>query len=79
MRAATGEFNDVFAKLSQLRPTGLVIGEDAVFTSHSEELARLSASHAVPAVYDSREFVLAGGLKSYGGSHTKAYSYSFFS
>jgi putative ABC transport system substrate-binding protein len=67
------DFEDVFAKLKQLRATGLVIGEDTVFTSHSEELALACARHAMPAIYDSREFVAAGGLVSYGGSHTDSY------
>jgi putative ABC transport system substrate-binding protein len=67
------DFNEVFAKLSQLQAGGLVIGEDTVFTSHSEDLARLCVQHAMPAIYDSREFVAAGGLISYGGSHTDAY------
>src|SRR5262249_1815542 len=67
------DFEDVFARLKQLRVTGLVIGEDTVFTSHSGELALACARHAMPAIYDSREFVAAGGLVSYGGSHTDAY------
>jgi putative tryptophan/tyrosine transport system substrate-binding protein len=44
-----------------------------LFTGHSEQLAALASYHAVPAIYDSREFVVAGGLLSYGGSHTDAY------
>jgi hypothetical protein len=40
---------------------------------NSEQLAALASYHAVPAIYDSREFVAAGGLLSYGGSHTDAY------
>jgi putative ABC transport system substrate-binding protein len=67
------DFDGVFAKLSELRAGGLVIGEDTVFTSYSEDLARLAARHAMPAIYDSHEFVAAGGLMSYGGSHTDAY------
>jgi putative ABC transport system substrate-binding protein len=67
------EFDGAFTKLKQLRAAALVIGEDTVFTSHSEDLAGLAARHAMPAIYDSREFVAAGGLISYGGSHTDAY------
>jgi len=67
------DFDGVFARLSELRAGGLVIGEDTVFTSYSEDLARLAAGHSMPAIYDSREFVAAGGLMSYGGSHTDAY------
>jgi putative ABC transport system substrate-binding protein len=56
----------VFANLTQFRAGGLVIGADALFTSHSEQLAALAAQHAVPAIYTRREFAAAGGLMSYG-------------
>jgi putative ABC transport system substrate-binding protein len=45
-----------------------VIGPDALFTSRSEQLAALALRHAVPAIYQWREFAAAGGLMSYGGS-----------
>jgi putative ABC transport system substrate-binding protein len=65
-----GDFDAVFAKLTQLRAGGLVIGGDAFFTSHIERLAALTVEHAVPAVYQWREFAAAGGLMSYGASIT---------
>src|SRR5262249_7617985 len=40
----------------------LVIGTDALFNSRSEQLAGLALRHAVPAIYQFREFVSAGGL-----------------
>jgi putative tryptophan/tyrosine transport system substrate-binding protein len=67
------DFDAVFANLMQLRAGGLLIGEDTFFTGHSEQLAALAARHTMPAIYDNREFVAAGGLLSYGGSHTDAY------
>jgi putative ABC transport system substrate-binding protein len=67
------DFDEVFAKLIQLRVGGLVIDSDAFFTARNEQLAALSVRHAVPAVYETREFVAAGGLLSYGGSLTDAY------
>jgi len=72
---ASGErdFDEIFDKLTQLRAGGLVIGGDPLFTSHSEQLAALAASHAVPAVYKGREFAAAGGLLSYGGDVTESY------
>jgi putative tryptophan/tyrosine transport system substrate-binding protein len=72
---ASGEhdFDGVFEKLTQLRAGGLVIGGDPVFTSHSEQLAVLTARHAVPAAYKGREFAAAGGLLSYGGDVTESY------
>ena len=67
------DFDEVFAKLVQLRAGGLVIGSDPYFTSHSGQLAAMSVRHAVPAVYQYREFAVAGGLMSYGGSITSSY------
>jgi len=72
---ASGErdFDAVFAKLIQLRAAGLVIGGDAFFLARQEQLAALAVRHAVPAVFETREFVAAGGLMGYGGSITDAY------
>ncbi len=68
-----GDFDAVFAKLSQLRAGALVIGADPFFTSRSEQLGALAVRHAVPAVYENRQFVVAGGLLSYGGSIADSY------
>jgi putative tryptophan/tyrosine transport system substrate-binding protein len=51
----------------------LVIGTDAFFTTRSEQLAALTIRHALPAIYQSREFAAAGGLASYGGSLADSY------
>ena len=60
------DFDRVFAKLTELRASGLVIGGDAFFTRHVKQLAALTVQHAVPAIYLYREFAAAGGLMSYG-------------
>ena len=62
-----------FATLLQLRAGALVIGADTFFISRSKQLAALSVRHAVPAIFQYREFAIAGGLMSYGGSLTDAY------
>ena len=67
------DFDAVFANLVQLRAGGLVIGSDALFVARQEQLAALAVRHAVPAVFENRQFVAAGGLMSYGGSITDAY------
>jgi ABC-type uncharacterized transport system substrate-binding protein len=67
------DFDTVFASLVQLRAGGLVIGADALFNSRSEQLAALTIRHAVPAVYQYREFVSAGGLMSYGTTVVDTY------
>jgi putative ABC transport system substrate-binding protein len=63
----------VFENLPQLRVGGLVIGSDVFFNSLSEKLAALTVRQAMPAVYQYREFVAAGGLMSYGGSLEDSY------
>ena len=50
-----------------------MIGSDPFFNSQSEQLAELAIRHAVPAIYQYREFAAAGGLMSYGGSLTDMY------
>jgi ABC-type uncharacterized transport system substrate-binding protein len=68
------DFDGVFAKLTQLRAGGLVIGQDPFFTSQREQLAALTVRHAVPAISGyGREFAAAGGLLSYGADVADAY------
>jgi putative ABC transport system substrate-binding protein len=67
------EFDSAFETLVQLRAGALVIGTDGVFTSRSKQLAALAIRHAVPTIYQHREFAAAGGLMSYGGSFTVAH------
>jgi putative ABC transport system substrate-binding protein len=62
-----------FAALSKLRAGALVIGTDTFFNSQSKKLAALALHHALPAIYQYREFAAAGGLMSYAGSITDAY------
>jgi putative tryptophan/tyrosine transport system substrate-binding protein len=66
-----GDFDTVFAKLVQLQASGLVIAPDAFFISHRERLAELTIRHAVPAISQFREFAMAGGLLTYGGSRAE--------
>jgi putative ABC transport system substrate-binding protein len=65
------DFDTVFATLKQLQVGALVIAPDAFFISRTEQLGALTARHAVPAVTQFREFAVAGGLMSYGGSFTE--------
>ncbi len=67
------EIDTAFATLVQLRAGALVIGTDALFNSRSEQLAALTVRHAVPAIYQYREFVSAGGLMSYGTTVVDTY------
>jgi putative ABC transport system substrate-binding protein len=63
------DLDGAFARLIQLRAGGLVIGTDIFFTSRIEQLAALALRHAMPAIYQYREYAAAGGLMSYGGNH----------
>ena len=67
------DIDTAFATLIQMRAGALVIGADTFFISQSEQLAALAVRHAVPAIFQYREFAAAGGLMSYGGSLTDAY------
>jgi putative tryptophan/tyrosine transport system substrate-binding protein len=64
------QFDPVFATLAQPHAAGLVIGSDDLFTSRIEQLAALTVRHALPAIYEYREFAAAGGLMSYSSSIT---------
>jgi putative tryptophan/tyrosine transport system substrate-binding protein len=67
------DFDPVFAALVQLKAGALVIGPDVFFNSHIEQIAALAIGHALPAVYQYRPFVEAGGLLSYGSDETETY------
>ena len=62
------DFDAVFAKMKELRVSGLVIGADTFLNAKSERLAALAVRHAIPTVSPYREFTIAGGLMSYGAS-----------
>ena len=67
------DFDAVFAKLSQLRAQGLVVGGGSFLISRQKQLGALALRHLTPAVGHTREFVLGGGLSSYSSSITEAY------
>jgi putative ABC transport system substrate-binding protein len=67
------DFATVFVTLLQLRAGGLVVASDTFFATHSEQIATLTVRHAVPAIHQSRDFSIAGGLVSYGGSFVESH------
>src|SRR5712691_7902706 len=67
------DFYPVFATMDQLRADALVISPDVFFNTRIERLAMLSLHHAVPAIYQYRPFVAAGGVIGYGSDETEYY------
>jgi putative tryptophan/tyrosine transport system substrate-binding protein len=73
-RASTeSELETAFADLGRLSNVALLVGVDPYFDSRPDQLVALAAKYRVPTVYNLREFVVAGGLISYGASITDAY------
>jgi len=74
LRASTErEIDDAFATLAQLRANALIIEADALFISYSKQLAAPATRRAMPAIHATRDFVVAGGLMSYGNSPSESY------
>jgi putative ABC transport system substrate-binding protein len=67
------EIDAAFATLVQGQAGALVVGADGFFFSRRDQLVALASRHAVPAIYDVREYAASGGLVSYGMSLTGAY------
>lgn len=67
------EIDAAFAALRERGAEALVVLADPYFTGRREQIVALAARYAVPALYQWREFTLAGGLASYGPSLVDAY------
>ena len=67
------EFDGAFTRIVQAGAGALVVSGSPSFTSESRTLVALAARHAIPAIYDVRDYAAAGGLISYSASFTGAY------
>src|SRR5262249_7629777 len=67
------DFGALFDGIAGMNAGALVIGADGLFVRHGEQLGALTVRHRVPAIFQDRGFVAAGGLASYGGSTLDAY------
>jgi putative ABC transport system substrate-binding protein len=67
------DIDAAFASLTKQRVGALLVGADPFFDPRRDRLIALAAQHAVPAIYQFRDYALAGGLMSYGASITDLY------
>jgi putative tryptophan/tyrosine transport system substrate-binding protein len=67
------EIDAAFVSLVQARTGALLVGNDLLFNNRIEQVVALAARHAIPTMYPQREFVVAGGLISYGPSLIEQY------
>jgi putative tryptophan/tyrosine transport system substrate-binding protein len=68
-----GEIDTAVATFAQLQTGAFLISNDPFFNSNPGYLVALASRHALPAIYPWREFVVAGGLMSYGISLVDLY------
>jgi putative tryptophan/tyrosine transport system substrate-binding protein len=74
LRATTDpEIDAAFAALSGIRAGALVVSSNAFFNTRREQIVALAGRHAIPTIYDDREYAVAGGLVSYGTSRAHGY------
>jgi len=74
LKASTeSEIDAAFASLVELQAGALLVAGDAFFNSRRDQLVALAARHAVPAIYEWREFAASGGLISYAPSLASIY------
>jgi putative tryptophan/tyrosine transport system substrate-binding protein len=67
------DIESAFNRLLAEQADALIVGTGELFNSRPEYLARLAARHRIPTMYQLREYPMAGGLMSYGGSITEGY------
>jgi putative ABC transport system substrate-binding protein len=63
-----GELEPAFATFWQQRVGAVLLANNTFYGRHLEQLVALAGRHALPTIFSSREFALAGGLMSYGSS-----------
>ena len=70
---AESELDGAFATLAQRGAGALYVGSSSLFNARRDIIVELAARHAIPAIYEWREFAAAGGLASYGTRLEDAY------
>jgi putative ABC transport system substrate-binding protein len=67
------DLEPAFASFSQQRVDAVLVGNSNLYPRRAEQVAALAVRHALPAIYPYREYVLVGGLMSYGSSISYGY------
>ena len=67
------DIETAFATVTESRAGALLVGSDPFFESRLDQIVALATRHVIPAIYDGRDFAMAGGLASYGTSLPDAY------
>jgi putative ABC transport system substrate-binding protein len=70
---AESDFNTAFSTIVQQRAGALQVCSSPLFNARRQHLVLLAARHAIPAIYEWRDFAEAGGLMSYGSKLSDAY------
>ena len=70
---AESEFDAAFSTITQQKAGAILVGASPFFNIRRQQLVVLAARHGLPAIYEWREFVEAGGLMSYGTRLADAY------
>ena len=67
------DIRTAFATFARLRVAALLVSADPFFNTRREQIVALAAQYSIAAIYELREFALAGGLISYGTSLLDSY------
>jgi putative tryptophan/tyrosine transport system substrate-binding protein len=68
-----GDIDKGFAQFIEQRIDGLIIGSAVFFLRNRERLISLATGHAIPSIFNGREFTTDGGLMSYGPDNRETY------
>jgi ABC-type uncharacterized transport system substrate-binding protein len=71
--SSEGEIETAFGRLAGLGADALLVGDDPFFESRRASLIALAERHAIPTIYENRDYPAAGGLMSYGARFADAY------
>jgi putative ABC transport system substrate-binding protein len=70
------QFDEAFAEIGRAHVEALVVVQSTLFDRPPYPIARLAASHKIPAIYGSSITADDGGLMSYGPSNRESYRHA---